>query len=114
MNGSPVEINIPLGLIEMAKCYPTIDWNEVMHDAVETFDQHRTSLPEVRVSERIASNLAFSRPDSIRSCEVCGSPTIVQFVQTFCMVCHKLICVTCQGGHVHNLGPLVGMPPIDF
>lgn len=54
VNEIPVEISIPQDLIDKAKCYPTIDWNEVMRYAVDNFDQHRAAQPEVRGIDVIA------------------------------------------------------------
>lgn len=52
-------------------------------------------------------------PLTVRQCGVCGLPTITEYAETYCMICHQLVCATCRLGHDHNFGPPFGMRPID-
>lgn len=42
--------------------------------------------------------------NGITSCHVCGLPTSVEYGYTFCMGCHKLVCVTCEDEHCWRCG----------
>jgi hypothetical protein len=69
---------------------------------------------DVSVDDPIAYLNSYNTND-IRACGICGLPTVVQYAQTHCVVCHKLLCTACQDlGHVHNFGPPFGAEPIDF
>ena len=71
-------------------------------------------MDDVAVGDPIAYLNSYGMPDDVRDCEVCGLPTIVTLALTFCVTCHKLLCVTCQDGHAHNFGAPFGSEPIDF
>jgi len=92
----------------MNNTYPKAwPWLEEMMKSNELLEHQR----------HVESNLAFARvveSKNIRPCGVCGLPTIITFVSTYCLTCYQLVCVTCQDGHVHNFGPPVGMPDVEF